>query len=114
MEIDEEKFKKKYPHIAEEIASNFNKIKIESRRIKKSAKKIRKKGFQGYNPTIIDFIRRCNNYEEAESIIVYLEERGEISKKYSNSIRKQLKEKGIRSFGSKKEENYYFKNSKIE
>lgn len=114
MQIDKEKFKKKYPNIAEEIVTNSNKLKIESRKTKKSTNKdIRKNGFQGYDPTVIDFIRRCNNFEEAESIIAYLEDRGEISKKYAKSIRKQLKEKGIRSFGSKREENYYFENSKI-
>jgi hypothetical protein len=38
-----------------------------------------------------------------------MERRGEISKEYAARLRKQLKEKGIRSFGPKKEENYYLK-----
>lgn len=115
MEIDKKKFGKKYPHIAEELQKKSNKIKIGSRKkLKPNRKKKQKKQFRGYNPTVIDFIRRCNNFEEAESIIAYLEKKGEISKKYGESIRKQIKEKGIRSFGSKKEEDYYFKNNQAE
>jgi hypothetical protein len=68
--------------------------------------------FSGYNPSVIDFIRRCNTIKETESIISYLEKRGEITEKYGGIIRNQIKKKGIRSFGPKKFENYYFKNSK--
>jgi hypothetical protein len=113
MEIDKEKFKKKYPRIAEELGNSSNKIRVDSGSKEEIIKKDKNKGFQGYDPTVIDFIRRCNKIEEAESIIAYLEKRGEISKKYGKEIRKQIKEKGIRSFGSKKQENYYFNNSKI-
>jgi len=38
-----------------------------------------------------------------------LEKRCEVSKEFSEELRKQLKEEGVRSFGPKKEENYYFK-----
>ena len=38
-----------------------------------------------------------------------MESRGEISGEYAGRLRKQLKEKGVRSFGSKKEEDYYLK-----
>ena len=60
-------------------------------------------------PDVIDFIRRCNTEGEAEQIIVYLEKKGEISKEYATKLIKQLKSEGVRSFGSKKEENYYLK-----
>lgn len=114
MEIDKEKFKKKYPHIAEEIQTNCNKLKIESRKNFKSRKEEQKIRLRGYDPTVIDFIRRCDNFEEAELIIAYLEKKGELSKKNGELIRKQIKEKGIRSFGYKKEENFYFNNSQAE
>ena len=65
--------------------------------------------FKGYTPDIIDFIRRCDREEQAEEIINYLEKRGEISYKYAEKLRRQLEEKGVRSFGSKKEHYYYFK-----
>jgi hypothetical protein len=38
-----------------------------------------------------------------------LAKRREISSRYARKLRKQLKEKGIRSFGSKKEDDYYLK-----
>jgi len=38
-----------------------------------------------------------------------LEKRGELTKEYAAELREQLKKEGVRSFGSKKEENYYFK-----
>jgi hypothetical protein len=65
--------------------------------------------FTGYTPDVIDFLRRCDKVEQAEEIIGYLEKRKEISFEYARKLRKQLKEKGIRSFGSKKEDDYYLK-----
>ena len=44
----------------------------------------------------------------ARTIISYMEKKGEIKKQYTGRLKKQLKEKGVRSFGSKKEDNYYF------
>jgi len=65
--------------------------------------------FVHYMPDVIDFIRRCDTKEQAEEIIDYMEKRGEIKKQYAENLRKQLRERGVRSFGPKKEENYYFK-----
>jgi len=65
--------------------------------------------FAHYMPDVIDFIRRCDTEEQAKEIIDYMEKRGEIEKRYAKKLRCQLREKGIRSFGPKKEENYYFK-----
>lgn len=113
MEIDKEEFKKKYPKIAKEMQKDSSKIKINCVKPDlESNKKDNKVDFQGYNPSVIDFIRRCNTFKEADSIISYLEKRGEISPDYGKNIRMQIKEKGIRSFGSKKKENYYFEKSK--
>ena len=115
MEFDKENFKKKYPSIADELENGNKKIKICSIKINEELNNTKKKnkGFQDYVPSIIDFIRRCNNIEEAEEIINYLEKRGEISEEYAKKIRKQIKNKGIRSFGSKKQDNYYFKDIQI-
>jgi hypothetical protein len=38
-----------------------------------------------------------------------LERRGEVDREYASKLRKQLKEKGVRSFGEKKENDYYLK-----
>jgi len=65
--------------------------------------------FRGYNPDVIDFLRRCDNEKQAYEIIDYLEKRKEISAEYASQLRKQLRERGVRSFGSKKEDGYYLK-----
>jgi hypothetical protein len=67
------------------------------------------KGFSHYMPDAIDFIRRCDTQGQAEEIITYLERRGEIEKQYAAKLREQVKEKGLRSFGPKKENDYYLK-----
>jgi len=66
-----------------------------------------------FNPTAIDFIRRCDTDVQAEEIITYLEKKGEITKKYATELRCKLKQEGIRGFGPKKEEYYYFKKGGI-
>jgi hypothetical protein len=65
--------------------------------------------FRHYNPTVVDFIRRCDTVPQAEEIIEYMHRRGEITEEYACQLKEQLKEQGIRSFGSKKEDDYYFK-----
>jgi hypothetical protein len=67
------------------------------------------KDFSGYNPDIIDFIRRCDTEDEALEIIKYMEKKLEISKEYAKHLTKELKTKGVRSFGPKKEIDYYSK-----
>lgn len=110
MEIDKESFKKMFPHLAKELENRENKIAIGAVRTDaEAAEKSVVDKFRHYNPTVIDFIRRCDTEEQAEEIIAFLEKRGELTAKYAEELRKQLKREGVRSFGSKKEENYYFK-----
>ncbi len=114
MEIDKEKFKKMFPHLAEELENEEHKIAITSvRSDTETGEKAYSEKFARYMPDIIDFIRRCDNEEQAEEIISYMERRGEISREYARRLRKQLKERGLRSFGSKKGEGYYFKESSL-
>ena len=114
MEFDKKVFRKMFPHLAAEIEGEEQKVSISSFRSnidagEKAASKISSRLFEGYNPDVIDFLRRCDTEEQAEEIICYLEKRGEISKKYASRLKKQLKEKGVRSFGPKKEDDYYLK-----
>lgn len=117
MEIDKKSFKKMFPHLAKELEGGENKIAIGAVRTdsdvaeKLVVNKSAADKFRNYNPTVIDFIRRCDTEEQAEEIIAYLEKRGELTTEYAEELRKQLKCQGVRSFGSKKEENYYFKQS---
>ena len=110
VEFDKETFRKLFPNLAKELESGENKTAVNSVRTDVQAgEKAASKRFTRYDPDVIDFIRRCDTEGQAEEIITYMERRGEIEKEYANRLRKQLKERGLRSFGSKKEENYYLK-----
>ena len=110
MELDKKTFKKLLPNLVKELESSKNKVAINSVRTDvKTGEKAASKRVAHYAPDVIDFIRRCDIEEQAEEVISYMEKRGEIKKQYAKKLRKQLEEKGVRSFGPKKEENYYFK-----
>ena len=110
MEIDKKSFKKMFPNLSKELELEDSKVAISSVRTDPdAAEKALDDKFRHYNPTVVDFIRRCDTEMQAEAIIAYLEKRGELTKEYAEELRKQLKSEGVRSFGSKKEENYYFK-----
>lgn len=112
MGIKENRLKKIFPNLAKEMSDSERSIKMHSIRsdIDVAEKKaIAQRNFANYDPDIIDFIRRCDNNQQAEEIINYMEERSEITHKYALKLRQQLKKRGVRSFGSRKEEGYYFK-----
>jgi hypothetical protein len=110
VKIKKEKFSEMFPNLAEEISKDGCKTKISSvRSDAANAEKAVAKKFDGYNPDAIDFLRRCETTQQAEEIICYLEKRQEISCEYATKLRKQLKSKGIRSFGAKKQDDYYLR-----
>ena len=110
VKIDKKSFKKMFPNLSGELEGGESKVSIDSVRTDSdNAEKALSDKFRNYNPTVVDFIRRCDTEVQAEKIIAYLEKRGELTKEYAEELRKQLKREGVRSFGSKKEENYYFK-----
>jgi hypothetical protein len=109
MEIEEKQFKKMFPRLAKEMQPDKGRIAITSVRSRPEVgENVASKNFVYYEPDVIDFLRRCDNRQQVEEIITYLEKRKEISSKYAQKLRRQLKEKGLRSFGPKKEEDYYF------
>ena len=110
MEVDKKVFRKLFPNLAKEMEANQQRVVISSVRSDvKAGEKASSKKFVNYVPDAVDFIRRCDNEQQAEEIIDYLEKRGEISSNYAKRLRRQLKQKGVRSFGPKKEEDYYSK-----
>jgi hypothetical protein len=109
MDIDKERFKRMFPHLAEEMTSE-KRLPIKSvRSDSESGEKAASSTFEGYNPDVIDFLRRCDNEEQAIEVINYLEKKGEITSNHAAKLKKQLKEKGIRSFGKKKGNDYYLR-----
>jgi hypothetical protein len=110
VETDKKSFKKMFPNLSEELEGGNSKVMVDSVRTDAdtSEKSVSDK-FRNYDPTVIDFIRRCDTEAQAEEIIAYLEKKGEVTKEYAAKFRKQLKREGVRSYGPKKEDNYYFK-----
>ncbi len=106
--------KRMFPNLAKELGDEENKVPINSVRTDTpTGEKAATRAFVNYDPDVIDFIRRCDTDEQAEEIVSYLEKRGEIGKQYANELRRQLKEKGVRSFGPKKEKDYYLKHGEL-
>lgn len=98
-----DEFKKRFPVLAKEMEEGRGKADLE---FEVEPPKPQRK-FAGYDPDVIDFIRRCNDEEEALEIIEYLRGREEITVEEADRLRRQLEEEGLRSFGPKKEPGYY-------
>lgn len=114
MEVSKDQLKRAFPNLAQEMDDDERKLAINSvRSDPKTAESTAKaqKNLSNYDPDIIDFLRRCDNKKQAEEIITYMQDRGEITPSYARKLLQQLRKKGIRSFGPKKEEGYYFTTS---
>ena len=110
MSMPKRELKRLFPNLMNEIEEDHTNISNESvNQGSKQKDKADPKDFSGYNPDIIDFIRRCDTEDEALEIIKYMEKKLEISKEYAKHLTKELKTKGVRSFGPKKEIDYYSK-----
>ncbi len=106
-----ERFRKLFPHLAEEMESGRSRVRVSDVEESPSGtERGPRRKWAGYDPDATDFIRRCSTEEEAEEIIAYLEERGEITPEHATELRSQLREKGLESFGSRKEAGFYYKN----
>jgi len=101
MERDE--FKKRYPTLAKEMEEGKGKADL---RFEVEAPKPDRR-FAGYDPDVVDFLRRCSSDDEALEIIEYMRKRGEVTEKEAEALCAQLREKGVRSFGPKKKPGYY-------
>lgn len=98
--ISRDEFKKKFPNLAREFEEGeYYVLRIERSR----------DPWRGYEPNVVDFIRRADSVEEAIEIIDYLLKKGELGDEEAEKLKKQLKDKGLRSFGPKKGPDYYLK-----
>jgi hypothetical protein len=120
MAIEKRSFKNMFPKSYEEIEEGENKVSIDAVRKnpEEEAEELQDAvefeqslpdKFRHFTPSAVDFIRRCDTNEQAEEIITYLEKKGELSCEDAEKMRCQLKSEGLRSFGCKKEKDYYFK-----
>jgi len=115
LDPEKETFKKMFPNLAKELGSNENRVSVNSVRTDDEAgeRHVTRERFVHYLPDVIDFIRRCDTLQQAEEIIDYVQKRGEIDRPYAQKLKEQLKKKGVRSFGAKKEEDYYVKHGEL-
>ena len=107
MKLTRKEFEKMFPHLSKELQEKTGSVSIDAVRTETSD--AASNPLRGYTPDVVDFLRRCDHDGEGEEIIAFLETRGEISPEYAETLRRQLREKGIRSFGPKKEADYYLK-----
>ncbi len=131
MAIDKESLKKMFPNLSKELEGGDAKIQIDALRknpeeaeadlAECAEQEIEPEApttetpdkLRHFYPSAEDFIRRCDTDAQAEEIIAYLKKREEITKEQAQELRSQLKRKGLRSFGPKKEENHYFREAGI-
>jgi hypothetical protein len=110
METNRKSFKKMFPHLSKELDLGDNRVSIDSfRNDPADGETDTPDRFRNYVPTVTDYLRRCDNEVQAEEIISYLEKKGELAPVSAKSLREHLQKEGVRSFGPKKEEDYYFK-----
>jgi len=113
-EYDREEFEERFPALAEELGERGLQINGYRTSENDSIEEDDVRDFSGYNPTIIDFLRRCETDEEALEIINWMEERGEITHKMARELRVTLAQRGVRAFGAKKEWGWYERHRKKE
>src|SRR4030043_459737 len=112
MAIDKRSIKKIFPHLYEELESGEVKVPINSIRKNPLEAEEAASGedcedctqeealetchatpdkLRHFNPSAIDFIRRCDTEAQAEEIISYLQKKGEITRVDAEKMRCQLK-----------------------
>lgn len=97
IDMDEEEFKRRFPKLYEEIkmgVSSYQLIDIVEDK-------------PPLVPDAVDYLRRCKSNEEAEEVINYLERVKEITAERANALRRQLRNEGLESFGTRKGPDYY-------
>lgn len=108
-EYDRKEFEERFPALSKELESGG--ISIDAYSVEK-AEDEELIDLHNYVPNIFDYLQRCETDEQALEIINWLEERGEIPQELAERLRLQLVEKGVRSFGPKREWGWYEKHGK--
>lgn len=105
--LNPEDFKEKFPHLSEEIEKRKRTIRIDGVRTDPEEGEKATKVGRDPGPSAVDFIRLCDTEEEALEIIDHMKEEGKINQEYATKMRNQLKNQGLRSFGSKRDPGEY-------
>ncbi len=99
-----DELRKKFPHILKELEEGG--LPITGSRVD-DIQSVEMSDPHAVEPSIIDFLRRCSDEEEALEIIAFMESQKQIGGDYAKKFRAQLLKRGLRSFGSKKEQGHY-------
>lgn len=110
--MEKKKFRELFPHLADELVNGKSVADLEDDTIGQKRSLNANRRWEGYDPDIIDFIRRCETPEQAAQIIDYMSNEGKVSSEMAEKLRRQLEEEGVRSFGKLKEKGYYHKNAR--
>ena len=110
--MEKKKFRELFPHLADELVNGKSIADLENETIKQKRTLNTNRRWEGYDPDIIDFIRRCETPEQASKIINYMSNEGGISSEMAEKLKRQLEEEGVRSFGKLKETGYYHRNTR--
>lgn len=106
-EEDSEFFKKNFPHLYEEIKNRTETISVDGVRTSSEEGDKASKSEESPLPNVVDYIRLCDDEDEAIEIIDYMEDEGKIDSEYATKLKTQLVKQGLRSFGSKREPGEY-------
>lgn len=101
--MDKKRFREFFPHLAEEMEEGKSRVDLTFT----GEDRAPNREWAGYEPGVVDFLRRCDTEEQAREIIGYLESRGELTGEEASRLLRQLSEEGLRSFGSKKGSDFY-------
>jgi hypothetical protein len=96
MGVDEETVKMLFPNLYREVKAKRRCIRIDA--VRTSINEAEAVASDPYRLDVVYFLRKSRNVKEAEEVIAFYERIGEIDSEYANSLRKQLREKGLKSF----------------
>jgi hypothetical protein len=106
--MTDKEFKDSFPAISDELERGLTQqYKIQGVRATLSEKSEETPAKGTYIPGVIDYIRRCDTVNQAIEIVDWMVKRGEITRAEAREIKSQLRSEGLRSFGTKKEKDYY-------
>lgn len=108
-EFNSDFFKEKFPHLYEMMEKSENKINVDGVRTKSDEDEdtVEQSEKGSRLPTVIDYIRLCDDEEDAFEIIDFMEDEEKISSDYAEDLRSQVRERGLDSFGSKRDPGEY-------
>lgn len=94
--IDEETMKVMFPNLYKEVKGKKRCIRISA--IRTDVDEAEAIALDPYKLDVVYFLRKSRSVKEAEEVIAFYERIGEINTSYANALRKQLHEKGLKSF----------------